>query len=195
MTPPLHSFWLFTWEKDHYCYLWDRLSSFQSDLRAGQKRLLQQTHHWSRKNWQHWLCMTCCQLKTTGWRQKKKRRIKQSQNGSPTANSWRGVKHTFRNIKLPKSPKHPSQSSHSHWNKCFLPESLEAQSPIAQLPRSSIVFDSELKNRYLMGYCNFAAFVPSLTFLAFAHIKTMLKHTQSYLLAFNTDVCRNTTQH
>lgn len=24
-----------------------------------------------------------------------------------------------------------------------------------------------------MGYCNFAAFVPSLTFLAFAHIKTM----------------------
>lgn len=94
--------------KDHYCYLWDRFSSFQSDLRAGQRRLLQQTHHWSRKNWQHWLCMMCCQLKTTGWRQK--RRIQQSQSGSPTANSWRGVKHTFRKIKLPKSPKHSSRS-------------------------------------------------------------------------------------
>lgn len=49
-------------------YLWDRLSSSQSDPRAGQRRLLQQTHHWSRKNWQHWLCTMCCQLKTTGWR-------------------------------------------------------------------------------------------------------------------------------
>lgn len=59
-------------------YLWDRLSSSQSDLRAGQRRLLQQTHHWSRKNWQHWLYMMCCQLKTTGRRGEKKKKKSES---------------------------------------------------------------------------------------------------------------------
>lgn len=62
-------------------YLWDRLSASRSDQTAGQRRWLQQTHHWSRKNWQHWLCMMHCQLKTTGWRGKTKTETINQQKG------------------------------------------------------------------------------------------------------------------
>lgn len=62
-------------------YLWDRLSSSRSDRRAAQRRWPQQTHHWSRKNWQHWLCTMHCQLKTTAGRGKKKTQTTNQQKG------------------------------------------------------------------------------------------------------------------
>lgn len=137
-------------------YLWDRPSSSQSGLRAGQRKLLQQTHHWSRKNWQRWLCTMCCQLKTTGWRQK--RRINQCQSGLPIGG---GGWHTFRKIKtclsLLSIPF--SQSSDTETNAVFQTLWM-GSNQIRSSPKSSIVFHSELKNRSLAGYCNFAAFFP-----------------------------------
>lgn len=105
-------------------YLWDRPSSSQTGLRAGQRKLLQQTHHWSRKNWQRWLCTMCCQLKTTGWRQKRK--INQSKTGSAiVGGGW----HTFRMIKPFLSPLSISfnQSSVTETNAAF--QTLDGKKP------------------------------------------------------------------
>lgn len=156
-------------------YLWDRLSFFRSDLRVGQRRLLQQTHHWSRKNWQHWLCTMCCQLKTTGWR-KKNRRINQNPSGSPTANNWRGMIYTLRKIRLCVSLQASHSVSHqSPTHNCYLPDPLGGTSQLHRSPKSCAVFDSDIKDRSLIEYCNFCSLLPFSLLLPFLTLIYYLK--------------------